>query len=129
MVGIPVFAGFSAKLFFALAAADADNMKILFLTMVALAVSSVLNALYFIRTLIRIYSSGRGGADISAPQQFAQMHNLESDVPDSRERVETAAEHLEYWIPMLALVAAKLFLGLNSSAVAELIQRGLMMFD
>ena len=129
MVGIPVFAGFSAKLFFALAAADADNMKILFLTMVALAVSSVLNALYFIRTLIRIYSSGRGGADISAPQQFAQMHNLESDVPDSRERVETAAEHLEYWIPMLALVAANLFLGLNSSAVAELIQRGLMMFD
>jgi multicomponent Na+:H+ antiporter subunit D len=129
MVGIPVFAGFSAKLFFALAAADADNMKILFLTMVALAVSSVLNALYFIRTLIRIYSSGRGGADISAPQQFAQMHNLESDVPDSRERVETAAEHLEYWIPMLALVAANLFLGLNSSAVADLIQRGLMMFD
>ena len=99
------------------------------LIMVALAVSSVLNALYFIRTLIRIYSSGRGGADISAPQQFAQMHNLESDVPDSRERVETAAEHLEYWIPMLALVAVNLFLGLNSSAVAELIQRGLMMFD
>ena len=57
------------------------------------------------------------------------MHNLESDVPDSRERVETAAEHLEYWIPMLALVAANLFLGLNSSAVADLIQRGLMMFD
>jgi hypothetical protein len=57
------------------------------------------------------------------------MHNLESDVPDSRERVETVAGHLEYWIPMLALVAVNLFLGLNSSAVAELIQRGLMMFD
>ena len=129
MVGIPIFAGFSAKLFFALAAADADNLRILFLTMTALAISSVLNAMYFIRTLIRIYSSGRGGADISAPQQFAHMHNLESDVPDSRERVETMAGHLEYWIPMLILVAANLILGLNSSAVADLIQRGLMMFD
>ena len=29
---------------------------------------------------------------------------------------------------MLVLVAANLFLGLNSSAVVDLIQRGLMMF-
>jgi multicomponent Na+:H+ antiporter subunit D len=129
MVGIPIFAGFSAKLFFALAAADTDNMKILFLTMTALAVSSVLNALYFIRTVIRIYSSGRGGADIRAPQIFASMFNLESDVPDPHERTETMAGHLEYWVPMLILVAVNLFLGLNSSAVVDLIQRGLMMFD
>lgn len=129
MVGIPVFAGFSAKLFFALAATDTNNMKILFLTMIALAVSSVLNALYFIRTTIRIYSTGRGGADISAPRQFAEQFNLGTDVPDVSERPENMAGHLRYWIPMLVLTAANLFLGLNAPCVVDLIQQGLMMFD
>ncbi len=50
MIGIPVFAGFSSKLLFAEAAAISGSRIKLFLTMILLAVSSLLNALYFIRT-------------------------------------------------------------------------------
>lgn len=122
MVGIPIFAGFAAKLFFAVAAVETGDGPTLFVTMVALAVSSVLNAIYFIRTVTRIYSEGRGGADISAPSLYAVQHNAEP------EEVLWELRRLYYWVPALALTAANLFLGLFSWVTVDLIQRGLAMF-
>lgn len=128
MVGIPIFAGFSAKLSFAIAAVQARDTGILFVTMVALAVSSVLNALYFIRTVIRIYMPGRGGADISAPLAYAKEH----DAVDQEEAVPEAGTllgaRLTYGIPAMVLTGANLFLGLFSWVAADLIQTGLAMF-
>lgn len=57
MVGIPLFGGFAAKVFFA-SASIADAEKIV-LTLAVLAVSSVLNALYYIPALIGIWSHKR----------------------------------------------------------------------
>ena len=103
MIGIPIFAGFSSKLFFAKAAADRGGIKLL-LVMLVLAASSLLNALYFMRTLIRIYTP-------SEP---------------SKERVR---HHLDYNIPMIALTLANLAMGLFSGIFAALIGQGFSMFN
>ena len=110
MVGIPIFAGFASKLFFAIAAVETDNQVVLFAVMAALAISAVLNVLYFIRTVIRIYSRPADGAEEPAPA---------TEVWDSR---------LLYRLSALALTAFNLFLGLFSWTVADLIRQGLAMF-
>ena len=102
MIGIPIFAGFSSKLFFALAAADIGGIKLI-LVMLAMAASSMLNALYFIRTLIRIYNRGKAGTKV-------------------------ITHGADYNIPMLLLTAGNLAMGLFSWVFAGLIQQGLGMF-
>lgn len=54
MVGIPMFAGFISKLMFAQAGVESNHKMLL--TLVALAISTVLNAVYFMKTVIRIYT-------------------------------------------------------------------------
>ena len=103
MIGIPIFAGFSSKLFFAMAAADRGGIKLI-LVMLVLAASSLLNALYFMRTLIRIYTP-------SDPLKEKVRH------------------HLDYNIPMIALTLANLAMGLFSGVFAALIGQGFSMFN
>ena len=104
MIGIPVFAGFCSKLLFAMSAVYSGSNKKLIIVMLVLALSSTLNAIYFIRTSIRIFS-----------------------------RPKTASEkkigiRMDYLIPMLILTAANIALGLFSWYFADLIQTGLRMF-
>lgn len=54
MVGIPMFAGFISKLLFSTAAVQSSN-KVL-PALIVLAISTILNAVYFLRTVIRIYT-------------------------------------------------------------------------
>ena len=54
MVGIPLFSGFISKLLFSQAAVQ-SQMKML-PALIVLAVSTVLNAIYFMKTVIRIYT-------------------------------------------------------------------------
>lgn len=61
MVGIPLFAGFVAKLSFANAAIDAGMPKMI-IVMLTLALSTILNAVYFFRALISIYTPAEGQA-------------------------------------------------------------------
>ena len=132
MVGIPLFAGFSAKLMFALSAAQSENMKILFFTMTALAISSVLNAIYFLRTVIRIYAEGRGGADISAHILYEKEKGIQGighDMEGEEVEEETLFSKMEYRIPALILIALNLFYGLFSWYTVDLIQKGLEMFS
>ncbi len=55
MVGIPLLAGFPVKLYFAIASVQ-HGILVDAVTLLTLAVSTLLNALYFIRTAIRIYT-------------------------------------------------------------------------
>lgn len=55
MVGIPLFAGFTSKVYFAEAALTGGDIK-MEIAMAALAVSTILNAVYFIRAVISIYT-------------------------------------------------------------------------
>ncbi len=54
MVGIPFFGGFMSKLCFASAAMQAGGMRMI-LVLLVLAISTALNTLYFLRTVITIY--------------------------------------------------------------------------
>ena len=106
MIGIPIFAGFSSKLFFATAAADGGGIKLI-LVMLALAASSTLNALYFIRTLIRIYTPGR------------------TPVKAGDRKIR---HRLDYNIPMIVLTLGNLAMGLFSWIFVGAIEQGFTMF-
>ena len=55
MIGIPLFAGFTSKVYFALATLESSPFK-LWTAMIALAISTVLNAVYFLHTVLTIYT-------------------------------------------------------------------------
>ena len=107
MIGVPMFAGFASKLQFGLAAVASGNTAEMVAVVLALAGSSMLNAIYFIRTTIRIYST------------------KEDTLQGKIHRVRDGAA---YVAPMLILTAGNLFLGLFSWAVVDLIRTGLSMF-
>ena len=108
MIGIPSLAGFSSKILFATAAVQEGSEKTMMAMMAALALSSLLNALYFMRTVIRIWGGSRDEeADRESPGRW-------DPAP-------------AYLIPMLVLSILNFVLGLRSGAVTELIRKGLAM--
>lgn len=56
MIGIPLLSGFAAKFFFADAAAGSSSVK-MWVALLALCLSSVLNALYYIPAILAIWSN------------------------------------------------------------------------
>ena len=128
MIGIPLFAGFSSKLMFAFAAVSSGSERKWLLTMVMLAVSAVLNALYFIRTLIRIYTLDRSGSSGKRTTfTDAATGVVIGDTADQAD-VQSKGFQADYVIPCAVLVAVNVFLGLFSWVVVGLIERGLSMF-
>ena len=55
MIGVPLFAGFISKLYFAAAALEMTGIRLV-LVLAALAVSMILNAMYFLPSVIAIWS-------------------------------------------------------------------------
>ena len=92
-----------------MAAVSGGSAKKLILVMAALAVSSVLNALYFLRTAIRIGTPDEEETD-------------EAVLPGN------AFSRMNYTVPMLILTAMNLSLGLVSWGYMDLIRSGLEMF-
>ena len=104
MVGVPVFAGFVSKILFAQAAVN--NSRKLLPTMIVLAVSTILNAIYFMKTVIRIYTPA----------------------PDSGyEGVAIGKEKL-YALSILLFIVLNIALGMSSQPVVDAISAGLDMF-
>lgn len=64
MIGMPLLAGFVSKLCFALGSMDDPSR--MWWTLLVLAVSSVLNALYYIPAVIRIWTPVKGGSPAGA---------------------------------------------------------------
>ncbi len=108
MVGIPTLAGFSTKLYFAIAAVEHGTLVDL-ATLAVLAVSTLLNALYFIRTVIRIYTPS------PAPEPLPTFEPS----PDKHDPGLAAA---------VGFAAGILFLGIFPGTVSSLILTGLSMF-
>lgn len=110
MVGFPMLSGFISKLLFATSALNSPHKMMP--TLIGLAVSTVLNAIYFLRLVITLY---RGG-----------------NAPTGKEMRE--GKHLQYHPGMLRLaicgfILLNLFLGLQSQPVVRGIALGLAMFD
>lgn len=104
MVGMPMFSGFISKLFFAQAAVGHTHKMLP--TFIALAISTVLNAIYFMRTVIRIY----------APMPM----RIGRDIPMKEQPTKSVA--------LACFIVLNLILGLNSEPIIRLIRGGLEMF-
>ncbi|MCC8138326.1 MAG: sodium:proton antiporter [Clostridiales bacterium] len=108
MVGIPLFSGFISKVLFASAAYDTSGKLIP--AMIALALSTLLNAIYFMKTVIRIYT----------PPHRA---GIETDT-----RTITVREQPQKTVVLVLFIALNLVLGLGSQPIVNLLTKGLEMF-
>lgn len=103
MVGIPLFSGFISKLLFSQAAVQ-SHMKML-PALIVLAVSTVLNAIYFMKTVIRIYTP------------------MESRYPS----VSIKKNRL-YAFTLLCFMVLNVVLGMCSQPITDWITQGLSVF-
>lgn len=110
MVGFPMFSGFTSKLLFAQAGVESGNKMLL--TLIALALSTILNAVYFMKTVIRIYT----------PEQRAVL------VKKGFCNVEMKAQPAKTFA-LICFVVLNLFLGLCSEPIVRLFSKGLAMFS
>ena len=104
MVGLPLFMGFVSKLLFASAAVSSGNLMLI--TLIALAISTILNTIYFLRTVIRIFTPASINCDI-------------------RVRIR---QQTEFFITALVFIAANIYFGLHSQPIVDLISKGLTIF-
>ena len=70
MIGVPLFAGFISKLYFAMAAVEMTGPRLV-LVLAALAISMILNAMYFLPSVIAIWT--RPKADGEGASKRAQI--------------------------------------------------------
>lgn len=105
MVGLPMFSGFISKLLFAQAAVNISINKML-PTLICLAISTVLNAIYFMKTVIRIYTP------------------LKQD----EKPMVSRPRHLQYGMSLLFLVVINMILGCCSQPIVNWIEAGLHVF-
>lgn len=112
MVGIPLFSGFISKVQFAEAAVQNSLAKML-PTLICLAVSTVLNAIYFMKTVIRLYTP------ISRRTKNTQAGEA---------AVVSLREHPLYNITLVCMVILNVILGCCSQPIVDWITSGLAMF-
>lgn len=111
MVGFPLFSGFIAKILFAQAAVNQSGKMLP--TMIALAVSTILNVVYFMRAVIVIYTPVRGKQPVDI-QGYKQVQ---------------AKMHPEKAVSFVCFILLNLVLGLMSQPIVELCSAGLEMFS
>ncbi len=108
MIGFPLFAGFISKLLFAQAAYDTTRR--LLPALIALAISTILNAVYFMKTVIRLYTPAhRAGIEVSKKTMKMTQQPVKA-------------------VAMTAFMALNIFLGIFSEPIVNMISEGLGMF-
>ncbi len=106
MVGFPMLSGFISKLLFATSALQSPHKMLP--TVIALAISTILNAVYFLRLVITLYS-----------------------IPETS-RGQAASPGKSNWklqLSVVCFILLNLTLGLYSQPIVEWIGSGLAMFD
>ena len=99
-----MFSGFISKLLFAQAAVQ-NHVKML-PALIVLAVSTVLNAIYFMKTVIRIYSRSE-----HTNYDMVTFKNIKL-----------------YAVTLVCFVILNVILGVSSQPIVDLIEQGLAMF-
>lgn len=105
LVGIPVLGGFISKLYLSNAALDRGGLH-MWVMLIALAVSTLLNVLYFMKTVITLYRPPRDGFQPPAPERSPLSGGA-----------------------MWGFVALNLLVGLMAQPIVTAITNGLMMFE
>lgn len=110
MIGIPLLSGFISKLQFSSAALyNGDKMLI---ALFALAISTILNAIYFLRIVIRLYLP---------VHQTGQIVSEGYEFPKEKKKIA-------YVLAMLLFVVLNFTLGMFSQPITDLIEQGLLLF-
>lgn len=112
MVGIPLFSGFISKMQFAEAAVQNSLQKML-PTLICLAISTVLNAIYFMKTVIRIYTP--------VSKKVKKTQAGEAAMIGIR-------EHPLYNVALVFMILLNVVLGCCSQPIVDWITDGLAMF-
>ncbi|HAG70552.1 MAG TPA: sodium:proton antiporter, partial [Lachnospiraceae bacterium] len=107
MVGVPLFSGFISKLLFAEAGILVEGKSIP--TLVVLAVSVILNAIYFMKTCIRVYTPWAAGYYEDQRISFK--------------------EEWSYGLTIIGFIAVNLILGCTSQPFLDIIHKGLGTFS
>lgn len=110
MVGIPIFSGFVSKLLFAEAAIINPSWR-MFPTLIVLAISTILNAIYFLKTVLRIYTPE--AKEIEEEKGFYRI---------------TWKKQKWYSLTIVLFIIVNLILGVTSQPIIELIKEGLHNF-
>lgn len=105
MVGVPLFSGFISKLLFAQAAVQ-NNGKML-PALIVLGISTILNAIYFMKTVIRIYTP----------------------VEETGNNSVTFKDMKLYAVTLVCFIVLNVVLGVSSQPIVDLIGQGLAMFS
>lgn len=104
MVGVPIFAGFIPKLLFAASAFEGGAK--MFFVLIALAVSTMLNVMYFMRTALTVYyplgAENGAQAKTRACASFA--------------------------VCTIVFIALNIAVGLNSQPISSLLEKGIELF-
>lgn len=103
MVGVPLFSGFISKILFAQACVG-HAYKML-PTLICLAISTILNAIYFMKTVVRIYTPVKS--------EYASL-------PWKKD--------IGYGVVCILFIVMNVLLGMNSEPVVALIRSGIQMF-
>lgn len=104
MVGLPIFAGFVSKLLFATAAVNVQG-KVL-VTLIVLAISTILNTIYFLRTVITIFSP----AEISCNIKMSFRSQL------------------SFSVVLILFSVLNIYLGLHPQPIIDIITKGFSVF-
>lgn len=104
MVGIPAFMGFVSKLLFGVAGMKSGVMLVP--TLIALAVSTILNVVYYMRTVVRIYTPSSEFADESVIWRMQP----------------------EFTGTAVCFIALNILAGLFSQPIVDTIEKGLSIF-
>ena len=110
MVGIPIFAGFVSKLLFAEAAIQNPSWR-MFPAIIVLSISTILNAVYFMKTVLRIYTP----------------MSKEEETNKGFVRISWKEQRL-YTVAIILFIAFNVVLGCNSKPIIMLIEEGLRNF-
>ncbi|MFI3213461.1 MAG: proton-conducting transporter membrane subunit [Eubacteriales bacterium] len=105
MVGIPVFSGFVSKLLFAEAAIYISSERML-ATLIVLGISTILNAIYFMKTVIRIY----------IPENKPNQIKI------------GVGKEVEYTVTIGLFIVLNIVLGMMSQPITNWIKLGIEMF-
>ena len=105
MVGIPIFAGFVPKMLFSISAFG-HGFKT-YIVLIALAISTILNVIYFLRTLVNIYSP----EIVSIP----------------RKRI-TFSKIKVFSVVVIVMAIVNLIVGLRSQPIISLFEKGIEIF-
>ena len=110
MVGLPMFSGFIAKVLFAQAGYQQSDKTMV--TLLALAISTLLNVIYFMRAVLTIYTPLTSVSD-EQTRNYQKIHIM---------------KYPEKVVIFAGFMLINLILGLMSQPITELCSRGLEMF-